>query len=139
MATAKIVLDTRHKKPDNRYYVAIRITDDRRSKYYPCTHKKYAMTDSGIKDTLDLSRTFTKTEFDRIVNAKRRSDIETDYEIAFTSFRHRANEIINSLNTFHFETFAKLWGKKRSMKGTLKSEYENKIAALAWQKNLNVW
>lgn len=130
MATAKIVLDKR--KPatsgEQSYYVKVRITHNRSSRYYPTQHKKDAK-DGGkeITNALDLNRPFTDKEFSRIIDGRRRTDTETDYNTAFELFRLRAQSVINKTDPFTFEEFEKAYIKNLGITDSVKAAYDEKI------------
>ena len=130
MATAKIILDTRLKTSDKTYRVKLRITDNRKSKYYPAQHKRDASSDNLIPDELDLNKKFSQKEFDRIINATRRTDKEKDYKTAFDSFEAKANACINKLKVFTFSAFEKLYVINRGAKDNLLIAYNEKIKQL---------
>lgn len=128
MATVKIVLDDR--KGNTESYIKLRVTHDRQSKYYPCRHKRDAENGKAISDELDLDRKFTKAEFDRVLNATRRTDKEREYWQAYLSFQTKAQNVINGLPVFTWEAFEEQYTKKRGERDSLKALFEAKIATL---------
>lgn len=130
MATAKIILDTRFGSPEVGYIVKLRVTDNRKSKYYPTAHKKNAADSRNIDFGLDLNRKFSEKEFDRIMNATRRTDIEKDYKAAFDSFLKKANDCINKLDVFTWDAFEAHYIQNRGAKDSLLVAYQGKIKSL---------
>lgn len=130
MATAKIILDTRFKSPEGGYIVKLRVTDNRKSKYYPTSHKKDAYGSKNIDSALDLNRKFSEKEFARITDATRRTEKEKEYKAAFDSFLKKANDCINRLDVFTFDAFEALYLQNRGAKDSLLTAYQTKIYAL---------
>ncbi|MBO9620002.1 MAG: site-specific integrase [Niabella sp.] len=114
MATATVALDTRHPKgaDKDQYFAMLRITDERKSKYYP------------VKSIPKLNRTFTKKEFDRIMTAQRRTDAEKEYKAHFDGFTRRAEDCIEKLDIFTFEAFEALYIKNRGARDSIKAAFE---------------
>ncbi|GAB3421991.1 tyrosine-type recombinase/integrase [Niabella aquatica] len=147
MARAKIYLNTRFKSSDGGYYVKLRITANRVSRYYPTDHRKYA-EDGKIAEDLKLDRTFTEKEFNRIYNgveivkkkvgderlpvAKpiKRTNTEELYRMAFRSFESKAEDCIKRMKVFTFEGFERLFLVNREANNSLTSIYNEKIKHL---------
>lgn len=138
MATAKIILDTRFESPAGGYYIKLRVTHERSSKYYPCRHKKDAADERDIEDTLELNRTFTKAEFGKITGEKPyfkdkkliRNDDEKRYKAAFDSFLKKADVCINTIRVFSFEEFENLYLQNRGAKDNLETAFKRRIDEL---------
>lgn len=137
MATASIYLDTRYESPEGGYVVKLRVTDSRKTKYYPTSFKKDAQENNDIPDTLNLNRKFTKKEFDAIMNGKRLTDQQREYRQAFASFLDKANESINALKLFSFDSFEKLYVINRGAKDSLKAAFDAKAKELRREGKIN--
>ncbi|MCO5291385.1 MAG: site-specific integrase [Chitinophagaceae bacterium] len=119
MAKSDIYLDKRFKTSNGGYIVKLRVTHDRRSKYYPTSHKSEAKEDNEIGDDLVLDRSFTENEFNRItldkIKGKNvvRTTIEDNYRAAFNSFKEKADSCIRKLPVFSFNAFNEMYLKNR--------------------------
>lgn len=118
MATAKMVLDTRRIKNDGTYPVKVRITHDRKMVYYPTIYF------------------FNEKEFEKINSEFRLSIDQKDIKTKLAAQEKKANDIIEELQFFEFETFALRFtakGNKADLLSLLKSKserlkHEGKIA-----------
>ena len=113
MVTAKIILDNRRENSDKLYYAKIRITSNRRSKYYSAYKKK-----------------LSDEEFDRIMNAKRRTDDEKKIYSILTNLLSKANSCIDNLKLFTFYGFEELYFQIRGALDNLNDAFEKTINEL---------
>lgn len=90
IASAAIVLDTRYEKTDGTYPVKLRITFDRKQKYY-ATDKRISLT------VEDFSRVYN----DRLPNKKTHKDLRADLLDA----EGKARNILDNLKVFSWEKF----------------------------------
>ncbi|WP_346236933.1 site-specific integrase [Niabella insulamsoli] len=114
LASTSIFIDASHPKTDGTCAISLRVTYDRKRRYYPI--KKYVLT---------------AKEFDKIMNAKRqdnmeRANIKTDLE----AYKIKADDIIKKMPFFTFDGFADRYLENKAAADTLTAIYEAKIKEL---------
>lgn len=133
MATAKICLDTRTKTPNNRYFIKIRVTHDRASRYYDTQQindlDKDAIADDVFKQ-INLNRKFSQDELDRILAGKRPSEEIHNYRTVYKEFESKANKAIKKLPVFTWEGFERKYLKNTGAGDSLKGFFDEKIKQL---------
>lgn len=85
--TTKIYLDKRHKCGGNKYTIKLRVTNNRKSRYYS----------TGMQ--------LTEPAFDKVIFSQKRSVSEKEAFLFLTAFETRATECINAIPYFTFEQF----------------------------------
>ncbi len=110
--TTVILLDQRRPKKDNTFPVKLRITFERKQKYYPTQ--------------FDL----TEKEFEAIMYGQRKNDAAKQVFNSLQAYENKAREIINQLPFFSFETFEKKYYSNRAAKDTINDAFENYINEL---------
>ncbi len=111
-AKTAIVLDSRRAKADNTYPVKLRITFERKQKYYP------------------TNKNLTNTEFDRLMTGKRLSDQEKETKYSVEAFEKKAIDIIDGLPFFTWAIFEKQYSTNRAAKGTIEAAFTDYIDSL---------
>ena len=114
MTSAKTatVLDTRKIKKDNTYPVKLRVTFERKQKYYPTPY--------------DL----TKKGFERVMFSKRLTDNEKILKKKITAFENKAIEIIKDLPVFTWKAFEKHYYTNRGAKDSINAAFTDYAAEL---------
>ena len=114
MGTVKtaIILDTRKIKNDNTYPVKLRITFEKKQKYYLTPFN------------------FSVNDFEKIMFGKRLSDKEKVVKKAITGFENKAIDIIKNIPLFSWEIFEKHFFTNKGAKDSVNfafAEYANKL------------
>ncbi|MEP6551948.1 MAG: site-specific integrase [Ferruginibacter sp.] len=109
---AVVILDTRRVKADDTYPVKLRVTFDRKQKYYA--------TPYGL----------TKIGFKRVMFGERLSAKDKELKKKIQAFEDKATGIIESLPFFTWVGFEKHYLSERAAKGTIKQAFENYAADL---------
>jgi integrase/recombinase XerD len=114
MSTVKTatVLDTRKIKNDNTYPVKLRVTFERKQKYYSTPYY------------------FTDNDFERIMFGKKLSEDQKVLRKAITSFENKAIDIIKKLPFFSWQLFEKHYFINRGAKQSINfafSEYATEL------------
>lgn len=107
-----IVLDTRKVKKDNTFPVKLRITFERKQKYYPTPFS------------------FSIKDFERLMFGKKFSEKEKVSKRALTEIENKALDIIKSLSLFSWESFEKHLFTNKGAKYSIHfafSEYANEL------------
>jgi integrase/recombinase XerD len=107
-----IILDTRRIKKDNTYPVKLRMTFERKQKYY--------------STPFDLS----DKEFEKVMFGKRLTDSEKILKKSIGAFENKAIDIIEKLHFFTWHEFEKKYFDNRRSKDILKTAFENRIDQL---------
>jgi integrase/recombinase XerD len=110
-ATTAVLLDTRREKQDGTYPVKIRITYQRKRKYYA------------------LGYSLTPAEFEKVKGERPRGD-NKDLSITFNALESRAIKVIEKLHNFTFEAFEKNFLSKNSLEDDVYSYFERYIDKL---------
>ena len=117
-ATAKAFIDSYHPQKDGKCSVSIRVTNQRKKKYYQ----------TGIK-------LFSK-DFDKIMAAKRRNDADNETYTKIQSFETKANEVIKSLPVFTFDKFEDSYIQNRDAADTIAFAFDKYIRELKDEKRI---
>jgi site-specific recombinase XerD len=114
MATVKttMLLDTRKLKKDNNYPVKLRVTFERKQKYYPTTHN------------------LTKLEFERAMYGKNKTEKEKTLNAKIVAYENKALEVIEKLAFFTWQAFEKQYYTNRGAKDTINLAFEERIKVL---------
>lgn len=105
-----IILDTRRALKDGTFPVKLRLTFQRKRKYYPTSYK------------------LTEPDFSRTQDVKARGDYK-DMQLAFQTIEHDAREVIKKLPVFTFEAFEKKFSSNAA-RNEVYSTYQQRIAHL---------
>ncbi|CAN5661265.1 site-specific integrase [soil metagenome] len=112
MTKAAIVLDTRRIKQEGTFPIKLRITFERKQKYYPTPY--------------DL----TEKEFDRVMFSRRLSDSEKELKKKITAFEIKAADIIKELPFFTWQLFEKNYLTNRGTRDSLDTAFADYIEQL---------
>lgn len=110
--STSIYLDTRREKLDNTYPVKLRVTFQRKRKYYSI-----------------LDKSLTENDFNKVMGDKPRGkykDIRTELE----DIKHEADELLKKIKVFSFETFEKEFLVKSEQTDNVFSLFESYIKEL---------
>jgi integrase/recombinase XerD len=118
-AEAAIYLDQLRPKKDGTCSVKIKVTFDRKRKYYS----------TGI----DL----TPKEFETIMNGKRKTPDQKEINTKLTKINNRAFEIIQDLKIFTFEEFEKRFNYQEPTKDSISFAIDTYINQLKDEKRIN--
>lgn len=106
-----IILDTRRAKANNTYPVKLRLTFERKQKYYPTN--------------IDL----TIKEFERLhETGVRFNDKEKALKLKIASFETKAIHIVENLSIFTWDGFEKRYSANKLAKGVISAAYDETIA-----------
>lgn len=114
-ATATVILDTRRIKADLTYPVKLRVTFERKQKYYP------------------LPFDFSQTKFEQIMYNKRLSESDNILKKKVTAFENKAHDIIQTMPHFSWSLFEKHYTTDRGAKENIASAFEGLILSLKQQ------
>lgn len=109
--STSIILDKRFKLSDGTYRVKLRLTFERKQKYYPLKEK------------------FTPEEFELVCSPKARGR-HKDFQLLFNEIELKAQETINALISFSFEAFEKKYNKYSGTKNNVVEYFDQHIALL---------
>ncbi|MEZ5013668.1 MAG: site-specific integrase [Chitinophagales bacterium] len=110
--TTDIYLDTRRPKKDGRYPVKLRVTFERKTRFFP------------------LRMSFTEAEFETVwISAKPRGEAK-EARIKLVNEEERAMDIVDQMPIFSFELFEKKFLGPAYAKGDVFAKYEAYIAQL---------
>ena len=110
-ALTAIILDTRRALADGTYPVKLRITYQRKRKYY----------------AVDLA--LSESDFDKVQGSKPRGEYK-DHKLYFNAVEQRANDIVSNLPEFSFAAFEKNYLDKQDRQQDVYSYYGRYIAGL---------
>jgi integrase/recombinase XerD len=110
-ASTSIFIDRYHPKAGGKCAVTIRVTAERKKKYYP--------TDISL----------TVPEYEKIMGDKPRNEYK-EYALKLQAFEKRAADIIKNLPIFSFEAFEKQYFTNRRPKETLEGAFSGYIGLL---------
>ena len=111
-ATANIYQDTLRPKEDGSCSVKIKITFNRKRKYFS----------TGI----DL----TPEEFEKVFNGKRRTEKQKQIKAKVEYFEKKADDIINNLKVFSFEIFKQHFLEERNVNDSVSFAFDKYIETL---------
>ena len=117
-AEAKVVLDERRAKNNGLYPVKLRITYDRKQKYYPTPHS------------------LSKMEFEKIKNGERLKIEEKALKNKVFDFEKKASDIISDMLFFDWDEFDKKYIENRGAKEFIKVAYEQRIEELTLNEQI---
>lgn len=117
-ANAKAFIDSYHPQKDGKCSVSIRVTNQRKKKYYP----------TGIK-------LFSK-DFEKVMTAKRRNEAENETYKKILSFETKANKVIDTLPIFTFDKFEELYIQNRDAADTIAFAFDKYIQELKDEKRI---
>jgi integrase/recombinase XerD len=109
-AVAQIWIGNRCKCNDGKYIVQIRVTYNRKQKYYS----------TGVK--------IDKSTFDKVMFGLKKLSSEKETFNLLSAFLNKAEECIKKIEYFNFENFVNVYSQKRS--ATLEDAYKTYIAEL---------
>ena len=112
IAKTSIILDTRRKKQNGQYPVKLRITFERKQRYYTTPY--------------DL----TEKAYQKVIFAVRQSDDEKTLKRHIQSFENKAREIIQGLPVFNWINFEKRYLSNRGARETIAFAFEERINEL---------
>ena len=110
-ATTAIILETRNQKLDDTYPVKLRVTFQRKQKYYA------------------TGKSFDAIDFEKINAERPRGDLK-DAKIYLTDIEKKAIEIIDELPEFSFQAFDKRFNSKPENKGNIWTDFAETIERL---------
>jgi integrase/recombinase XerD len=110
-ASTSIFIDRYHPKAGGKCAVTIRVTAERKKKYYP--------TDISL----------TVPEYEKVMGDKPRNEYK-EYALKLQAFEKRAADIIKNLPIFSFEAFEKQYFTNRRSKETLDGAFSGYIGLL---------
>ncbi len=110
--TTAIILETRKKLKDNKHPVTLRVTFQRKSKYYTVKKESY-----------------TTKEFEHIYKPNVRGK-NKERRHKFDAIEKRAIEIIEGLSYFSFEAFEQKYLNKKAKDTTIESYFDSKASEL---------
>lgn len=117
-ATVAPFIDRYHPKNDNVRTVSIRVTYDRRKKYYA--------TDLRLPPSY----------FDRVTKAKRRTEAENKIYNKILAYEHRAIEVVNALRIFTFSKFEEMYYENRQATDSVFFAFDKYISELKDEKRI---
>lgn len=116
--TTKMILDIRREKAESKYPVKLRITFERRQKYY--------------KTKYDL----TEKEFTRAMQGERQTKDEKLLRGSIQAYENKATAIIEDMPLFNWKTFEKRYLANRGAKDTINQAFADYITGLRNGANL---
>lgn len=105
MAKASLYLDTRRELSSGKYPLKVRVTHERKTKYYPT---KYS---------------YSEQDFARVLEGKRLNDQLSKERTLLLAIESKANATIDSLEFFTFDTFDVRWSGKGDRNNLLSRMY----------------
>ena len=111
IASTAIFIDKYHPKAGNKCAITIRITFERKKRYYP----------TGV--------TLTLQEFEKAMGDKPRAEYK-EYALKLQAFEKKASDIIKTMPVFSFVAFEKQYNTNRSTKNTIEAAFNNYIDQL---------
>jgi len=117
-ATVFVFIDSYHPQKDQKCKISIRVTFQRKKKYYP------TKTSLTVKD------------FTRIMTAKRRNDEDNKTYNEIRSFETKALKVIESLSVFTFEQFENIYLENREASDSIAFGFDKYIKELKEEKRI---
>ena len=108
LATTAMVLDIRRQKQDETYPIKLRVTYQRKRKYYSTGYS------------------YTESEFEKITGAKPREPYK-DYRAELDVISVHAREVIGKMSTFSFEDFERRFSKASGSATDVFDAFKNRI------------
>ncbi len=113
-----IVQDTRRIKADKTYPIKLRITVERKQKYY------------------STNKNLTIAEFERAINGKRLTETEKETKYSIEAFEKKAIEIIEHLPVFTFSKFEEMYFENRNATDSVSFAIDKYINELKEEKRI---
>jgi len=117
-ANVSVFIDQYHPQKDGNCKVSIRVTHQRKRRYYP--------TNLAIN----------AKDFDRIMTAKRRNDADTKTYNKILSFENKAIEAVEALPVFTFGMFEDIYLNNKDAADSIKFGFEKYIQELKDEKRI---
>jgi integrase len=117
-ATVSVFIDSYHPREDNKCKVSIRVTYQRKKKYFPT---KLSLTES---------------DFRRIMNAKRRNEEDNNTYKEIRSYETKALRAVEALPVFTFNLFENLYLVNREASDTISFAFDKYITELKEEKRI---
>ncbi len=120
-ATVSTFIDKWHPQKDGKCSISIRVTNQRRKKYYP----------TGIS--------LKQVEFDKIMIAKRRTDNEKNIYNSIHSFEEKAIKAVETIekhSVFTFDKFEDIYLENREASDTISFAFDKYIKELKEEKRI---
>jgi integrase len=111
-ASTSIFIDSYHPKVSNVCAVSLKVTFERKKKYYSTPYS------------------LTVEDFEKVMNGKRLSDVEKDLKMKIQAYENKAISIIEKLPFFSWEEFEKKYRDNRGAKDVIKLAFERRINEL---------
>lgn len=118
MVTTQVIQDTRVKKKDNTFRIKLRITFQRKRRYYP------------------LPYALTKEEWEKVIDPKSRGK-HKDIRLYCNKIEQRANDVIRSMDVFTFEQFERVFNGSNSNDVNVFTHFDNYIKELRGEDRIN--
>lgn len=118
MVTTQVIQDTRVKKKDNTFRIKLRITFQRKRRYYP------------------LPYALTKEEWEKVIDPKSRGK-HKEIRLYCNKIEQRANDVIKDLDVFTFEVFERLFNGSSSDDVDIFTHFDNYIKELRDEERIN--
>lgn len=117
-ATASPFIDRYHPQKDGQCAVSIRITYERKKKYYA----------TGLR--------LIPKDFDKVITAKRRSEVENVLYKKIIGFQTKANKVIEVLPVFTFGKFEELYFENRQATDSISYAFDKYALELREEKRI---
>ena len=117
-ANASVFIDRYHPQKDGKCKISIRISHNRKRRYYP------------------TNLTLTASDFDRIMIAKRKNDEDKNTYNKIHSFENKAIEAVELLPVFTFDLFEDIYLNNRGAVDSIKFAFEKYIDELKDEKRI---
>jgi len=119
MVTTKPILDTRRPNDQNLYWAKIRVSFNRKSKYYDAYNKK-----------------LSPEQFDRIINGKKRTAEEMIIYKIIEKAHRKIDTCIDGLNVFTFYLFEEAYNQNAAVTKGIIGLFEQKVEELKKEKRI---
>lgn len=117
-ANVSVFIDRYHPQKDGKCKISIRITHDRKRRYYP------------------TNLTLTASEYDRIMTAKRRNDADAKTYNKIHSFEDKAIKAVETLPVFTFAMFEDIYLNNRDASESVKAGFDKYIEELKQESRI---
>ena len=104
-AKTAIILDIRKIKKDDTYPVKLRVTFDRKQRYYPTPFN------------------LSKIQFEKVMYNKRQTDDDKNLKKQILAYENKATDIIGSMKFFSWEKFEKQYYTNRGAKNSINNAF----------------
>ena len=116
--SVNVTIDRFHPRKDGNCNISIRVTHQRKHRHYP------------------TNLTISATNFDRIMTAKRRNDVDTQTYNKILSFENKAVEAVEALPVFTFSMFEDIYLNNKDATDSVKFGFEKYIQELKDEKRI---